>query len=387
MHVILSVYFYIRMRFKELRTEIIDETEALVALAHTPHLGSIKIRLLLRHFGSAVAALAADPLELGQLPGFGDVVMHSFREARSSQPWHESLDLAHRQNVRIIPFTDPSYPKGLFDLVDYPVVLYIKGQLHQQDNHGLAVVGTRQASLYGNEMGYKLSRDLAASGFTIVSGLARGIDTQAHRAALAARGRTIAVIGSGLSNIYPSENTGLAEQIATEGVLISEFPMTTPPDRQNFPQRNRLVATMTRGTVLIEAPAKSGAMITVHRALAHRRAVFALPGRADVDSFHGNHALIKEGHAKLIENAHDIAASFSDLFVTQRPIMTPSKPDVFLEPEEKKLLDLLPPEETSIEDLVHKAQLPVMKLNVLLMSLILKKVIREFPGKLYKRVI
>ncbi len=362
-----------------------DEREALVALTHIPHLGSVKIRLLLRHFGSAQTALACDPESLSELTGFGNALIATFRIAQHTKPWQKTLELAHNHKAQVVTFTDPTYPKGLFDLVDHPVVLYAKGQLLPQDHQSLAVVGTRQASLYGKEIAYKLSRDLAASGFTIVSGLARGIDTHAHQATLAARGRTIGVIGSGLANVYPQENAGLAEQIASQGALLSEFPMSTPPDRQNFPQRNRLVAAMTRATVLIEAPVKSGAMITVQRALAHDRPVFAIPGRIDIDSFHGNHALIKQGLARLVETAEDISSTFLDFFASQLPSLQPAKFQVPLEPEEKKLLDCLPPEETSIEELIQKTQLPIMKLNVLLMSLILKKVIREFPGKLYKR--
>ncbi len=384
-HVFLCSQVFKTMRRNDLQSVVDDEVRALVVLAHTPLLGSIKIRLMLRHFGSAVVAAACDPAELADLPGFGSTIMQAFRYARQKQPWQQTLELAEKHSIHILPFTDPGYPQGLLDLVDFPVVLYIKGQLTKY-HHSLAVVGTRQASLYGMEMAYRLSLDLAHRGFTIVSGLARGIDTQAHRAALVAKRRTVAVIGSGLLNIYPHENARLSEEIAVDGALVSEFPPTTPPDRQNFPQRNRLVATMTHGTLLVEAPYKSGAMITMHRALSHQRPLFALPGRVDVDSFRGNHALIKVGKATLIENADDIASTFSDLFPARPATVKATQFPIPLDQSEKELLEQFPSEEVSIDDLMQKTQLPIAKLNVLLMSLLLKKIIREFPGKLYKRI-
>lgn len=363
-----------------------DELEALLALAHVPHLGSIKIRLLLRHYGSAQNALAADPNEIAQLPGFYPQVIAAFTQAMQERPWHRTLDLLHRHSAYLVTFEDSRYPKGLLELNDYPVLLYVKGELKPQDVNSIAVIGTRQASIYGKEMAEMLSRDLVHQGFCIVSGLARGIDTHAHQAALNASGRTIAVIGSGLADIYPQENEILAKTIATNGALISEFPMATPPDRQNFPQRNRLVATMTRGTLLIEAPEKSGAMITVSRALAHKRPVFAIPGRADSEAFRGNHSLIKTGQAQLVENANDIASTFTDLFKPMRLGAAVTKNEIPLEPEEKSLLQSMPAEELSIDELIDRTKLPVMKLNVLLMSLILKRMIKEYPGKVFKKV-
>lgn len=339
----------------------------------------------MRYFGSAKAALQADLKAIEELPGFNAKVLVNIAAARKDQPWNQTLRLVEQHSVNLIDFQHPDYPKGLLDLNDFPVVLYVKGKLSPQDSNGIAVVGTRQASLYGKEMARRLSYDLSMMGYPIVSGLARGIDTEAHQAALQAKGRTIAIIGSGLADIYPRENLALAECIAQQGALISEFPMMTPPDRQNFPQRNRLVATMTKATLLIEAPVRSGAMITVNKALAHRRKAFALPGRIDIESFHGNHALIKTSQAALVESAQDVTSSFSDLFSTERPRIAVTKMEIPLEPAEKELLMQMPGEELSIDDLVLKTKLPVMKLNVLLMSLVLKKMIKEFPGKIFKK--
>jgi len=255
------------------------------------------------------------------------------------------------------------------------------------DQNGIAVIGTRQATLYGLEMAKKIAEDLAAVGFTVISGLARGIDTAAHAGALHARkGRTIAVIGSGLTNVYPRENIELSEAVANQGALISEFPMETPPDRQNFPQRNRIVSGMTMATVLIEAPLQSGAMITVEKALMQKRQVFALPGRADHENFRGNHQLLKQGKAHLVENADDIINSFNDLFRRCGPSIPEQKPQCGMNPEERLFLSQLPNHEISVEEIVQLTKLPVMRINILLMGLLLKKAVREFPGKIYKKV-
>lgn len=362
-----------------------NENEALVALAHIPHLGSIKIRLLLQRFGSAVAALDAEPDEVADLPGFGAKMKTIWKSARTSTAWQSDLALAARLGVEVVPFTSPRYPKRLLEIADHPILLYIKGELKGVDQQGIAVVGTRQPTVYGLEMAEKFAKDFARQGVTVVSGLARGIDTAAHRGVLSEGGRTVAVIGSGLADIYPQENRALSEKIATQGALISEFPMATPPDRQNFPQRNRIVSGMTIGTLLIEAPDKSGAMITMEKGAAQGRPLFAIPGRADSDHFRGNHLLIKRGQARLVENVPDVLNSFGSLF--SRP--TPVKPQisgVALENEEKELLHLLPVEEISIEQIEQQTKLPIRKLNILLMSLVLKRMIREYPGKLYKKV-
>ena len=360
-----------------------EEIEALIALCTIPHLGSIKIRLLLQHFGSAVNTLNAEMTDLADLPGFGPKILQSWRDSKHNSHWKREVDLAERLKVKLIPFTHPDYPKRLLDITDFPVLLYVKGELKSEDRHSIAVVGTRQPGVYGAEMAEKFGIDLAALGFTVVSGLARGIDTAAHRGAMK-RGRTIAVIGSGLANIYPHENIRLSERLPQQGALISEFPMSTPPDKQNFPQRNRIVSGMTMGTLLIEAPEKSGAMITMDRAWTQKRKLFAIPGRLDNEQFRGNHLLLKRGHAQLVENGQDIAASFGDLFGHYPPPVPRMQALPLLEKEEEELLRILPKEETSFETIAQKANLPIKKLNVLLMSLMLKKAIREYPGKIYK---
>jgi DNA processing protein len=363
----------------------LNELAALVALSAVPHLGSIKIRLLVQYFGSAIAAMEASASELKGLPGFGPKITEAWGHWNSNKLWMRDLELIERMQVQLISWTSPDYPRRLLEISDHPILLYVKGQLTRKDAQALAVVGTRQPTIYGLEMAEQFGRGLASHGFTVVSGLARGIDTAAHRGALQA-GRTLAVIGSGLADIYPSENRALAEQIAQNGALISEFPMLTPPDRQNFPQRNRIVSGMCSGVLLVEAPLKSGAMITMEKALAYNRKTFALPGRADGDHFRGNHCLIKEGLAKLVEKTEDVIESFEDLFQGKEKLFSHKSETLILENEEAELLKKLPVHEVSFNEISMLTSIPVSKLNVLLMSLMLKKAIKEYPGKIYKKV-
>ncbi|MBA3721601.1 MAG: DNA-protecting protein DprA [Parachlamydiaceae bacterium] len=361
-----------------------NELEALLFLTHVPFLGSIKIRLLIQHFGSAAAAAKINPATLIELPGFGPKIIRAWQSGDVEKAWEQTLKLSEQHNVQIIPFTNPNYPKRLLDIIDFPLILYVKGSLLRSDQQSLAIVGTRQASIYGMEMTYKISAELAHAGFTIVSGLARGIDTAAHTAACV-KGRTIAVLGSGFNHIYPKENEKLSEKIIERGALISEFPMTTPPDRQHFPQRNRIVSGMTMGTILMEAPKESGAIITTELALNQGRKVFALPGRADQENFQGNHYLIKNRRAELIENSKDVIIYYSDLFVPLPPKLSIQNTTP-LEKEEEDFIRQLPTEELSIEDIINRTKIPISKLNVLLMSLVLKKILKEYPGKIYKKV-
>lgn len=357
------------------------EAEAFVILSSIPGLGPAKIRCLLQQFGTAQNTLNATPQEISELPGFSKISAN-WNAWQSSLNWRHDLSASKDFGVQILPFTDPLYPKRLLEIVDPPVCLYVKGELLPQDKRGIAVVGTRNATIYGLESAESISRQLAAQGFTVVSGLARGIDTAAHQGALA-QGRTIAVIGSGLGRIYPPENIALADKIEQHGAVISEYPMETPPDRQNFPKRNRIVSALSLGTLLIEAPIKSGAMITMDCASQQGKKLFALPGRADLDNFRGNHHLIKTGRAMLIENGDDIASHFDGWLPGTSPQSTPSSYSN-LDQEELELLNLMPATEISIDQLSLQSSMPVHKVQRILMSLMLKKIIKEFPGKIYK---
>lgn len=362
-----------------------DELEALAHLASIPHLGSIKIRLLIHHFGSALATLEADLGEIADFPGFGSKVVDAIKQSRGRSSSHREIESAAHLGIQIVPYSSPDYPKRLLEIPDFPLLLYIKGEFKKCDSQSIAVIGTRNMSIYGAELAEQTAQELASLGFTVVSGLARGIDTAAHKGALR-KGRTIAVIGSGLGNIYPQENVSLAEEIASKGVLMSEFPLMTPPDRQNFPQRNRIVSGISMGIALIEAPLKSGAMITMEKGLSHRRKLFAFPGRVDHESFRGNHSLIKNGLAQLVESGPEIAQCFGDLFYGHNNRIDKEASGVPIEEEERHLLNQMPPHEIGFDEIAWITKLPATKLNVLIMSLMLKKLLKEFPGKKYKKV-
>lgn len=362
-----------------------SELEALVILSSIPYLGPVKIKFLINTFGSALKALDIDPKIIEEMPGFGTRISQGLRVWQDDRSWRDNLDFAKKLGVEIISYTSPNYPKDLLTIDDYPLLLYTLGELKFDDRMSIAVIGTRQASIYGLEMAGQISANLAEKGFTIISGLARGIDTAAHLAALG-KGRTIAVIGSGIGNIYPSENSKLVEAIVNKGAgaVISEFPMKAAPERQNFPRRNRIVSGMSLGTLLIEAPIKSGAMITMEKAFLQKKKLFAIPGRLDNENFKGNHLLIKKNMAKLIESADDICADF-ETFNFRKPLeQTQKKP--LLGIDEQNLFDQMPNEEFSIDELVIHTKTAVTKLNVLLMGLVLKKAVKEYPGKMYKKM-
>jgi DNA processing protein len=360
-----------------------EEIEAFAVLSTIPYLGAQKIRFLLQTFGSAAQALQTPNHQLEQLPGFDRILPH-WSKWPHNPVWKQDLALVEKLGAQLVPFTSPQFPKSLLHIPDAPALLYMQGQLKPQDQRAIAVIGTRQASIYGNEMAEKISRDLAKNGFTVISGLARGIDTSAHRGALE-QGRTIAVIGSGLADVYPAENQKLAKEITQKGVLISEFGMSTPPDRQNFPQRNRIVSGMSLGTLLIEAPLKSGAMITMGKAHLQKKPLFVLPGRADTDNFRGNHELIKRGQARLVENAADVIQHFDALFpLPPKEISTPSYQN--LDKNEKAILDQMSQEEIHIDTLAELSNLPIHQVQTAIMGLLIKKIVKEFPGKIYKKV-
>ncbi|MEM1282704.1 MAG: DNA-processing protein DprA [Chlamydiota bacterium] len=360
------------------------EVEALTILSGAPLIGPMKVRLLVETFGSALEALDAGVGAWRQLSGFGDKVLAACKCWLESDRWLQNFNLVEKCGVKLVPFTSPDYPERLAKIPDAPIILYVKGDVSILKTDSLAVIGTRMASIYGLESAAQISEDLAALGYTVVSGLARGIDTKAHQGAIRS-GHTIAVIGSGLGNVYPRENSNLALDICDHGALVSEYPMTTPPDRQNFPQRNRIVSGLSLGTVLIEAPQRSGAMLTMNKAIDQGRPVFALPGRVDSTSFQGNLSLLKSQKAHLIENARDI----HQILKPEAPLLGGSKRKqaIVVDDEESQFLALLPKEELSFEKIVEISNLPVMKINVLLMSLLLKCAIKEYPGKIYKKLV
>ena len=350
-----------------------NEVEALLILTHIPGLGPVKIKKLINAFDSPLSVLKAS-----SLPDWvGKSAQTFFLTWKLQRVWKKDLQLVEKRGVSLIPFFSPNYPSSLAKLSDAPPLLYLLGQLSCLQKECLAIVGTRAATFYGKEMAHTFAKQAAKKGWCVVSGLARGIDTAAHLGALET-GDTVAVVGSGLDNLYPKENTALAQKIIQKGAVISEFPMEQPPSTHTFPKRNRIVSGFCKNVLLIESPKKGGAMLTMEMARKQNKGCFALPGRIDVPSFEGNFTLIKENRAKMITCPSEIVGSI--------PKENP-KTNLSFSQEEESFLELLDGEEKSIETLVLLTQLPIMKLNVLLSRLLLKRAIKEFPGKIYKRMI
>ncbi len=300
-----------------------------IALKAVEGVGCVGFRTLLTAFGSPEAVFRASASTLQVLPGIGPKTADeicSFTDWRKAE---QEVAQAGTLGVTIITCQDPLYPKNLLNIYDYPPFLYMKGSLCPEEI-GVAIVGSRLASTYGRYVTEKLSRELALKGITIVSGLARGIDSAAHRGALAGKGRTIAVLGSGLDIVYPPENEALAADIAAQGALVTEYPFGTPPNAPNFPARNRLISGISLGVVVVEAGEKSGSLITARIASEQGRSVFAVPGAIESAGSRGTNRLIKQG-AKLIENVEDILEEI--LPQAGLPPFVPERPPLFSAPK------------------------------------------------------
>ena len=282
-----------------------------------PAIGPIRARKLLARFISPAEIFAASQREIASV--LGESVAQTIDQQRKKIDVDRQLCLIEKHQVQIITQDDPAYPANLKNIFDPPLILFLRGKILPQDELSIAIVGTRLASIYGMNMARKLSSQLGQLGFTIISGGARGIDTTAHQAALGINARTIAVLGCGVDVVYPEENRRLYQQIIQRGALISEFPMGTQPLRQNFPRRNRIISGLSLGVVIIEAPQRSGALITASSALEQGREVFCVPGQADSFTMKGSHQLLREG-AKLVEDVGDIIEEIEPHIKTLCPI-------------------------------------------------------------------
>ncbi len=365
-----------------------DSREALVALNMIEGVGPVRVRQLLEQFGEAPAILRASQSQLLRLQGIGEDT------AGAIAGWEKSIDLAAELKrvedfgCHIVTQADLEYPELLRQIYDPPIVLYVKGGLLPRDKNAVAMVGSRQTTHYGIETARKLAYQLAYVGVTVVSGGARGIDTAAHQGALNGQGRTVAVLGTGINRVFPPENADLFERIAAQGAVMTQFPFNRPADKQSFPIRNRIVAGMTLGAVVVEASLTSGALITANFAMEYGRQVFAVPGRIDSPRSKGCHDLIKKG-AKLCEGPEDILSEFEYLFPSTNrgpgPAETGVLPALTLSDNEQKVYDALGREETGIDDVIRHSGLPASAVSVALLSLEMKRIIRQLPGKVFAR--
>ena len=365
-----------------------NTTEALVALNMIEHVGPVRARSLLEHFGDAPKILAASKSSLLRVRNIGD------ETAEAIANWEKTIDLAGELKrisdfgCHVLVQSDENYPAMLREIYDPPLVLYVKGELTAKDKNAVAMVGSRSTTHYGIETARKLAYQLAYVGVTVVSGGARGIDTASHQGAMAAKGRTVAVLGTGINLIFPPENADLFGRIAENGAVLTQFPFNRNGDRQSFAIRNRIIAGMTLGTVVVEADLHSGALITSNFATEYGRQVFAVPGRIDSPRSKGCHDLIKKG-AKLCEGAEDILSEFEYLFPGSNRPPSPGEtgvlPALELSENEQKVYDALDDEERSIDEVIRKSGLPSSAVSVALLSLEMKRVVKQLPGKLFVR--
>ena len=390
-----------------------------LALALVPGLGPRLTRAVLDHFGSPAAALAASAAQLEAVPQVGPTLARrfadAFRSADVEAEWAEVVG----HNVRVILPGDAEYPARLAAIPDPPPLVYLRGELTPADANAVAVVGSRACTAYGKRMAERIAAGLAAAGWTVVSGLARGIDGAAHRGALQAGGRTVAVLAGGLASIYPPEHADLAERVVGQGALVSETPMTVDPQPGMFPARNRIISGLARAVVVVEANARSGALITARHALEQGREVFAVPGPVDSPASAGCLLLIRNG-ARLVRSADDVledlkgiaAAEYpsrgtgdrsretgdreqetagkqpgiSDAGSELAPVSGPPAPELppDLDPTYRRVWDALAGRRHA-DELARELGMPVARLSAVLMGLEMRRLVRRLPGNFYER--
>ena len=365
------------------RNEI--DVSDLLRLSAIPGVGANRMRLLVTHFGSPTAVLAATPRELIRVQGIDKKLASSIAHFKEGKKFvDDQLSLLNKVNGRIVTLWDDEYPEYLRKIYDPPPLLFVRGRIERNDTYAIAIVGTRHATAYGKHIAERFAEELSGKGITIVSGLARGIDTIAHHAALKAGGRTIAVIGSSIDIIYPSENRKLVAGIEENGAVVSEFFMGTKPDPGNFPRRNRIISGMSLGTLIVETAENGGAMITASTTLDQNRELFCIPGSIMEKYSFGTNKLIREGHAKLVQSVDDIV---SELEAALRPILkdVPAHPLPQLSVFEQRIFDVLTYEPMHIDAVSELSELSSSDALVNLLSMEFKGVVRQLAGKMFLR--
>jgi len=353
------------------------------ALRRICGVGNVIGKSLLNHFGGAENIFAASAGELEKVEGIGPRMVRSITGFKPDDSIDREIETVLSKKIEIVTFYSPDYPENLKNIYDPPLLLYMKGKLFNRDKHSVAVVGSRTASEYGLKVTGEISRHLARFGITVVSGMARGIDSAAHTAALGGGGRTIAVLGSGLDMIYPPENRKLYEGITEHGAVISEYPPGTPPNSYNFPPRNRIISGISLGVLVAEASPRSGSLITAKLALDQGRDVYAVPGNVYSYKAKGTHTLLKSG-AKLVDNAGDI---LEELHI---PILGAEAES---EPEEEQKLDgdfeevyaLTASEPVHIDQIILHTGLSSSRVSAILLDLELTGLLKQVPGKMFVR--
>ncbi|HAC90716.1 MAG TPA: DNA-protecting protein DprA [Planctomycetaceae bacterium] len=372
------------------RLEVAMDRESLIDYLHlalTGGVGSTLLRRLLDHFGSAAAVLTASPVELSEVPGIGLVLSRNLRSLEARAFADQTYEICQENGIQILLPDSDDFPRLLNEIPDPPNLLFVRGQLKTSDSLSIAIVGTRTASQYGRAQAARFSRGLAQAGLTIVSGLARGIDGAAHQAAMEASGRTIAVLSSGVLDVFPPQHTELANQIAEHGALISEMPPGSKPMRGMFPRRNRLISGLCLATIVIEAAERSGALITARTAGEQGREVFAMPGLVSSPNARGCHRLIRDG-AILIQDPEDVLEALGPLVAQvqisqEQTVRHPG--ELTLNEQETAVLQAIATEPTSIDTVIVCSGLPVPRVLSTLSVLEMRRLVRRVSGTVVQR--
>jgi DNA processing protein len=362
-------------------------TEACIVLNMLPTIGPVRLRRLLEVFSEPQQVLTARRNDLRQVEGIGNEVADQISKWETIVDLDAELKRIREFGAKVITQQSASYPKSLREIHSPPIVLYVWGELQERDNHGIGIIGARRTTHYGTDSAKKLAYQLAYAGLTVVSGLARGIDTAAHQGALAAKGRTIAVIGSGLSKLYPPENQALAEKIRSgHGAVVSEFSMEIEPDRQTFPMRNRIISGWSHGILVVEAGLNSGALITAAQALEQGRSVYAVPGHINAPSAMGSNRLIQQG-AKLVMDASDILDDLQILLPKAKALPQAAARELPpLSDEEQRVYDSIDAAETAIDKIASRSGLASASVSSALLRLELKRLVKQLPGKYFVKL-
>jgi len=353
-----------------------------IALNTVPNVGAIRFVSLVKHFGSPQRVLEGSVREISKVEDVGGITASCIKGQVNYKEAERQVKAFEKSGCGWMTFTDADYPRRLKQIGDPPPFLFIKGSLTEADELALALVGSRQATDYGKSISQRITSELVAKGITIVSGLATGIDSYAHKAALEAGGRTIAVLGSGHDIIYPSENKVLAKKIEAQGALVSEFLFGTEPIAENFPKRNRIISGLSLGVIVVEAPIKSGALLTAQYALEQNREVFAVPGNLGKRTSEGANNLIKQG-AKLVTKAEDILEELNLSTAVIAKEFKEKLPE--LAQPEKTIYQVLSAEPIHIDKLAQESNLSISETLTGLLNLELKGLARQRSGKLFVR--
>lgn len=363
------------------------DKEQLINISAIPGVGATRIRALVAHFKSTENIFNVPLKQLTAVEGIDVKTAQSIKAYSDFEYGTRQLEKISHEGGDLIHFWDERYPENLKRIYDPPAFIFVKGTLAKQDKYAIAIVGTRLPSNYGKVVAEKIAKELAQKCLVIVSGLARGIDTISHWTAVQSGGRTLAVLGSGLDHIYPGENKKLAEKIAEQGALISEFPMGTGPDAVNFPRRNRIISGLALGTVVVEAGLKSGALLTANYALEQNREIFAVPGNITSPKSLGTNQIIKDG-AKLISSSNDVLLELEPQlkhYLKEDEAKRKKLPDD-LTGLEKALLNNLSNEPIHIDKLAKLNGKSTAETLSMLLPLEFKDLVKQLPGKLFVRI-